>query len=50
MLWVKVWDYNDQDPLRVNGRTQKGDGLCWRDQERTKRKAGRNEMSASESV
>jgi len=50
LLGAEVRDYNDKNPVRASGRTQMGDGRCWRDQERTKRKAGRNEMSASESV
>ena len=49
-LWEEVRGYNDQIPTWVGGGTQKGDGLCWRDQERTKKRAGRNEMSASEGL
>ena len=41
-------DYSDQNPTRVGGGTQEGDGLCWQDQERTRERAGRNEMSVSE--
>jgi len=47
-LGVEVRGYDDQNPTRVGGGTQKGDGRCWQDQERTKRRAGRNEMSVSE--
>jgi len=36
-LGEEVRGYDDQIPTRVGGGTQKDDGLCWRDQERTRK-------------